>query len=118
MRRRSPRAGSAQRSRTDPTWLGYSIGRWDGDALVVETSGFNDRVWLNITAHPHTTALRVTERYRRPDFGTLELQMTIDDPGAYTKPWTVTVNKQLLVDTELLECAKTTRLSQAAVSSH
>jgi hypothetical protein len=87
----------------DLTWRGYSVGRWDGDALVVETSGFNDRVWLNVTAYPHTTALRVTERYRRPNFGSLELQMTIDDPGAYTKPWTLTVNKQLLVDTELLE---------------
>jgi hypothetical protein len=87
----------------DPTWRGYSVGRWDGEALVVETSGFNDRMWLNITAHPHTKALRVTERYRRPNFGSLELQMTIDDAGAYTKPWTVTVSKQLLVDTELEE---------------
>jgi hypothetical protein len=99
----------------DPTWRGYSLGRWEGDALVVETSGFNDRVWLNITAHPHTQALRVTERYRRPVFGSLELPMTIDDPGAYMKPRTVTVSKQLLVDTELEEyvCDNDTAIAAA-----
>jgi hypothetical protein len=87
----------------NPTWLGYSIGRWDGDTLVVETSGFNGLFWLDQIGHPASDALHVTERYRRKDFGHLELQITIDDPKAYTKPWTVTEDPHLNPDTELLE---------------
>jgi hypothetical protein len=87
----------------NPTWLGYSIGRWDGDTFVVETAGFNDKGWLDNGGHPATDALHVTERFRRRDFGHMEIQFTIDDPKAYTKPWNVTMPLALLPDTELLE---------------
>jgi hypothetical protein len=86
-----------------PTWLGYSTGKWDGDTLVVDTKGFNGRIWLDQPGKPTTDALHVTERFRRKDFGHLEIQITIDDPKAYTKPWTVTENAHLLTDTDLLE---------------
>lgn len=87
----------------NPTWLGYSTGRFDGDALVVETSGFNGKAWLDQVGNPSTEQLRVTERFRRADFGHLELEVTIDDPGAYTRPWTVKQYFTLQPDTELLE---------------
>jgi hypothetical protein len=87
----------------NPTWLGYSVGRWEGDALVVETAGFNGKAWLDMAGHPATESLHVTEKYRRKDFGHLEIEITIDDPGAYRKPWTVTENPSLMLDTELLE---------------
>jgi len=87
----------------NPTWLGYSVGRWDGDALVVETAGFNGKTWLDLAGHPSTDALHITERFQRRDFGHLDIQLTIDDAKAYTKPWTVTFWMQLLADTELLE---------------
>jgi hypothetical protein len=86
-----------------PTWMGYSVGRWDGDTLVVRTIGFNDRGWLDRFGHPYTEALTVTERFRRPDFGHLEIQVTIDDPKAYTRPFGFTQRQELLVDSELLE---------------
>ena len=86
-----------------PTWLGYSTGKWEGDAFVVESSGFNDQTWLDDTGHPHTDALRTTERFRRRDFGHLELTVTIDDPKAYTKPWSVSIPHKLLPDTDLIE---------------
>lgn len=72
----------------NPTWLGYSTGRWDGDTLVVDTRGFNDKSWLDGVGHPHTEALHVVERYRRLDFGHMELEFTIEDPKTYAKPWT------------------------------
>jgi hypothetical protein len=87
----------------NPSWMGYSVGHWDGDTLVVETSGFTERVWLDYDGHPHTEALRVTERYRRRDFGHLDVKVTFDDPGAYERPWTVSVPMELFPDTELLE---------------
>jgi hypothetical protein len=87
----------------NPTWLGYSIGRWEGDTLAVETNGFNDRMWIDTDGHPHTDALHVIERFRRRDFGHIEIQITIDDPKAYTRPWTVGINLQFAADTELLE---------------
>lgn len=87
----------------NPTWIGYSVGTWKGDTLVVDTAGLNDRSWLDMMGHPHTEALHVTERYRRSDFGRMEIQITIDDPAAYRKPWTVTESSRLLPDTELLE---------------
>jgi hypothetical protein len=87
----------------NPTWLGYSVGHWDGNTLVVESSGFNGKAWLDQVGHPTTEKLRVTEKYRRKDFGHLEIEITINDPGAYTKPWTVTEGPTLLVDSELLE---------------
>jgi len=92
----------------EPAWLGYSTGHWDRDTLVVETAGFNDKTWLDAFGHPHSEALRVTERYRRRDFGHLDLQVTLDDPGAYAKPWTVSAGGVFAADTELLEyvCAE------------
>jgi len=95
----------------NPSWMGYSVGRWDGDALVVESGGFNDRSWLDFAGHPHTESLRITERFRRLDFGHLDLQVTFDDPMAYTRPWTVPVTGTLMADTELIEsvCAENER---------
>lgn len=86
-----------------PTWLGYSLGRWEGDSLVVDTVGFVDETWLDFRGHPATDALHLAERYRRLDFGHLEIQFTIDDPKAYVKPWDVTMRFDLLPDTELIE---------------
>jgi hypothetical protein len=73
----------------DPTYAGYSTGRWDGDTLVVDTVGFNDKFWFDMAGHPHTTGLHVVERYHRRDFGNLDIGITIEDPGTYTKPWTI-----------------------------
>ena len=73
----------------NPSWMGHSIGRWEGDALVVDTVGFNDKSWLDAQGHPHTEKLHVTERLRRPDLGHLELEFTIEDPGTYAKPWII-----------------------------
>jgi hypothetical protein len=87
----------------NPAWLGYSIGRWEGDTLVVTSAGFNGKTWLDNYGHPSTDALRVTERLRRRDIGHLEIQFTIDDPKAYTRPWTVTEVMSLVPDTELIE---------------
>jgi hypothetical protein len=86
-----------------PTWMGYSVGRWEGNTMVVESAGFNDRTWLDYSGHPHTEALRVTERYTRKDFGHMEIRITYADPKAYTRPWTITLQAQLMADTELLE---------------
>jgi hypothetical protein len=92
----------------NPTWLGYSVGHWDGDTLVVESNGFNGRAWLDQLGHPATESLKVTEKFRRKDFGHLEIEITIDDPKTYTKPWTVKEDPHLLLDSELLEfvCAE------------
>src|SRR5258708_4442006 len=87
----------------NPTWFGYSVGKWDGDTLVVDTIGFNGKAWVDQEGHPQNEAAHVTERFRRKDFGHLELKVTVDDPKAYTKPWTVTESPTLLVDTEMLE---------------
>jgi hypothetical protein len=86
-----------------PTWYGYSTGRWVGDTLVVETRGFRDGGWLDIYGSPMTDAATMTERFRRVNYGTLEMQITVDDPKAYTRPWTVTVNQRIMLDTELIE---------------
>ena len=87
----------------NPTWQGYSVGHWDGDTLVVETAGTNGKAWLDTNGHPVTEALKVTERFHRKDFGHMDLSITIDDPKAYTKPWTVVENPELQPDDELLE---------------
>ncbi len=87
----------------NPSWMGYSVGHWDGDTMVVETAGFNDRSWLDIEGHPHTEALRITERFHRRDFGHMDLEMTIDDPKAFTRPFTIKIAKTLTPDTDLLE---------------
>jgi len=86
-----------------PWWYGYSVGRWEGDTLVVETTGLKDGGWLDIWGNPLTDAARVTERFRRPTYGTVEIDVTIDDPKAYTKPWTVRVNQRVVLDGELIE---------------
>ncbi|MBZ5576754.1 MAG: hypothetical protein LAP40_09370 [Acidobacteriia bacterium] len=86
-----------------PWWYGYSVGKWEGDTLVVETNGFRDDVWLDIDGSPLTNAGRMIERFRRTNFGSLEIQVTIDDPKVYTKPFTVQVNQRLMPDTELIE---------------
>ena len=87
----------------NPTWLGYSTGRWDGDTLVVDSRGFNGKIWLDQLGKPTTDKLHVIERYRRTDYGHMTLEATIDDPGAYTKPWTVMETYHLEPETELLE---------------
>jgi hypothetical protein len=87
----------------NPTWLGYSVGHWDGDTLVVETAGFNDRGWLDIEGHPHTEALHITERYLRRDFGHMDLEMTYDDPKTFTRPFSLKMAKRLVPDTDLIE---------------
>ena len=86
------------------TWLGNSVGRWDGDVFVVDTNGLRDGGWLDTgTAHPHSDALHVTERFHRVDLGHMDLAVTIDDPKAYLEPWTATVKLRLLPDTDLIE---------------
>jgi hypothetical protein len=87
----------------DPTWYGHSVGHWEGDTLVVDTVGFNDRFWFDFVGHPHTGQLHTVERYNRPGLGTLIEQVTIDDPGAYTRPFTITGTHRLLQKDELLE---------------
>ena len=87
----------------NPNFMGYSTGRWEGDTLVVETKGFNDKTWLDLLGHPHTEDLRVIERFRRRDIGHMEIQITIDDAKAYTKPWTVKINPVLLLEGDLFE---------------
>lgn len=87
----------------NPSWMGYSIGHWDGDTLIVESKGFNERTWLDVDGHPHTENLRLTERYRRPDFGHIQLEVTLADPKIYARPWTVAVTMDLETDTEMLE---------------
>ena len=88
---------------TTKTWFGHSVGRWEGDVFVVHTDGFIDDIWIDVLGHPATTALQITERIRRIDFGHLESQITVEDPGAYAKPWTFTLRFNLLPDAELIE---------------
>ena len=95
--------GRALERNPNPSWMGYSVGRWDGDTLVVESFGFHPGTWLDRDGHPHTEQLRLTERYRRPSFGTLETEVTFDDPGAYMRSWTVKVVADYAADTEMLE---------------
>src|SRR2546428_569748 len=87
----------------DPWWYGYSVGKWEGDTLIVETIGFRDDGWLDINGNPLTSAGKTIERFRRPNYGNLEIDVTIDDPKAYTKPWTVRVNQRIMLDEELIE---------------
>jgi hypothetical protein len=86
-----------------PSWNGYSTGRWDGDTLVVQTNGLHDDTWLDRRGNPQTGAARLTERFRRVNFGLLQIELTVDDPKAYTRPWTVTLNQRLVVDADLLD---------------
>jgi hypothetical protein len=86
-----------------PAFLGYSVGRWEGDTFVVETAGFNDKTPLDAMGHPHSEALRVTERFRRRDFGHLDWEMTFDDPKTYTRPFTIKVPHDLMADADIFE---------------
>jgi len=86
-----------------PAWLGYSVGRWEGETFVAETIGLNDQTWLDTTGHPHTESLHITERFHRRDFGHMDIEIAIDDMQAYTKPWSVTIPKSLMPDTDLIE---------------
>ena len=97
-----------------PSWQGYSTATWAGDTLVIETIGFGDNVWLDWAGSMVTNAGKVRERIRRPDFGHLEIEVTVDDPKAYTRPWTVTLRQQFAPDTELIDeiCAEGERFVQ------
>jgi hypothetical protein len=86
-----------------PAWDGYSIGKWDGDTLVVQTAGFRDGIWMDTSGNVLTDAAKVTERYRRVSYGRLEIEITVDDPKAYTKPWTIKLTQVLAIDTDLLD---------------
>jgi hypothetical protein len=86
-----------------PSFTGYSSGHWEGDTLVVQTIGFHDGMWMDRSGSPMTDAARLTERFRRVNYGTLEIEITVDDPKAYTAPWTVKFNQFIVLNTELLE---------------
>jgi hypothetical protein len=92
----------------NPVWLGYSVGHWEGETLVVDSTGFNDKVWIDSFGHPISESLHIQERFRRRDFGHMDLQITIDDPRMYTKPFTFKVTQLLLPDSDILEnfCAE------------
>src|SRR6266699_2726298 len=87
----------------EPAWYGYSTAKWDKDTLVVDTNAINEATWLDDSGHPHSDALHITERFRRADFGHMDVQITIDDPKAYKKPWTVRLGWELMPDTDLLD---------------
>src|SRR4029077_12962810 len=87
----------------EPSFFGYSTGKWEGDTLVVQTFGFRDDLWADLSGSPITESAKVTERFRRPDYGHLEIEITVNDPKAYTAPWTVSVNQVISIETELME---------------
>ena len=93
---------------TNPSWQGYSTATWSGDTLMVDTIGFRDDLWIDWDGSMITGTAKVRERIRRPDFGHLEIEVTVDDPKAYTKPWSVTLRQQFAPDTELIDevCAE------------
>ena len=95
--------GRAHPSDPEPTWLGYSVGKWDGDTLVVETIGFNDQTWLDGFGHPHSDAMKLTERFRRRNIGHMDIEVTIDDPKAYTQRITYVQPQELVADGDLIE---------------
>jgi len=91
-----------------PSWMGYSVGKWEGDTLVVDTIGFNDKGWLDVIGHPKSESMHIVERYRRRDFGHMDVEITMDDPKMYTKPFTIKVTHVLQADSDILEyfCAE------------
>jgi hypothetical protein len=95
--------GRALPESPNPTWMGYSVGQWEGDTLVVTTAGYNDRTSIDLAGHPHTEDLRMTERFQRRDVGHLDVQITFDDPKAYTRPWTLPMEFTLVPDEDLIE---------------
>jgi hypothetical protein len=86
-----------------PAWLGYSVGKWDADVLVVDSAGFNDKSWLDSAGHPHSEELRIQERFHRRDFGHMDLTVTVEDPKMYTSPFTIKVTELLIPDSDILE---------------
>jgi hypothetical protein len=91
-----------------PSWLGYSIGKWEADTLIVDTVGLNDKGWLDFFGHPQSEAMHITERYRRRDFGHMDIELTMNDPKMYTKPFTIKVTHVLHPESDVLEyvCAE------------
>jgi hypothetical protein len=87
----------------NPTWNGYSTAHWEGDTLVVQTAGFRDDLWIDTGGSPMSSAAKMTERIRRPNYGTLELEITIDDPKNYTKPFTVNLTQDIELNTDLID---------------
>ncbi len=98
----------------NPSWQGYSSAKWDGDTLVVTSAGFRDDLWIDNAGSMITSAAKVEERMRRLDYGHLDVQVTVDDPKAYTKPWTVTLHQRIVLNTELVDeiCVENERASQ------
>ncbi len=86
-----------------PSWQGYSSGKWSGDTLVIDTIGLRDDTWIDWNGSVLTEAAKVREQIRRPDFGHLEIQVTVDDPKAYTKPWTINLKQRIVIDSELID---------------
>jgi len=103
--------GRALPSDPEPWWFGYSVGKWDGDTLVVNSIGFRDMSWIDEEGTPMTASGKLTERFRRPNFGTLEIEITVDDLKAFTKPWAIKLTQRLMSNTELIEfvCAENNR---------
>jgi hypothetical protein len=101
-----------------PSWMGYSVGHWEGDTLVVDSNGYNEKTWLSRYGQAHTQALRVRETYRRRDFGHLQIEVTFTDPTAYVKPWGFTTEMDLQPDTEMLEaiCERSSEQWDGSVS--
>ena len=87
----------------NPSWNGYSTGAWEGDVLVIRTKGFRDDLWIDMSGAPMTGAATMTERLRRPDYGTLQVEITVDDPAMYKQPWTATLNQEIMLNTELID---------------
>ncbi len=106
--------GRAHPKDMNPTWYGHSVGRWDGDALVIDTIGFNDKFWFDFRGHPHTEQLHTVERYTRKEYDKLTNAITIEDPGAYSRPFTVTFTANLMPNGELMEyiCQESERSSK------
>jgi len=98
----------------DPSFYGASVGHWEGDTLVVRTIGFRDGLWLDTSGSTMSDAAKMTERIRRPNFGTLEIEVTVDDPKTYTRPWTVSMPQTIVLDTELIDefCLENEKSSQ------
>ncbi len=110
--------GRALEPNPNPSWMGYSVGRWEGDVLVVESNGYTDRSWLDGGGHPHTEDLRITERYTRRSIGHMDVEVTLRDPALYAKPITVTTPINLLADTEMLEgVCENSRATQARMAT-
>jgi hypothetical protein len=106
--------GRALPADPNPSWNGYSTATWEGDTLVVRTNGFRDGMWLDMAGTPITDAAKMTERFRRQTYGTLDIEITVDDPKAYTRPWTVQMPQKITLDTELIDefCLENERSSQ------